>query len=134
MARIVTEPIVTDIPARLDRLPSSRFHLLIVVALGITWVLDGLEVTIVGALGGVLQDPATLHLTGTDIGAMASAYVIGALGFGWLTDLIGRRRMFFITLAIYLVGVLLSAFSWNFASFAIFRLITGLGIGGEYAA
>ena len=138
MARIVTEPIVTDIPARLDRLPWSRFHLLIVVALGITWVLDGLEVTIVGALGGVLQDPATLHLTGTDIGAMASAYVIGAvigaLGFGWLTDLIGRRRMFFITLAIYLVGVLLSAFSWNFASFAIFRLITGLGIGGEYAA
>src|SRR6185437_3589551 len=138
MARIVTESIVTDIPARLDRLPWSRFHLLIVVALGITWVLDGLEVTIVGALGGVLQDPATLHLTGTDIGAMASAYVIGAvigaLGFGWLTDLIGRRRMFFITLAIYLVGVLLSAFSWNFASFAIFRLITGLGIGGEYAA
>jgi MFS family permease len=130
--------IATNIPARLDRLPWSRFHLLVVVALGITWILDGLEVTIVGALGGVLQDKATLHLTGTEIGSVASAYVIGAvigaLLFGWLTDRIGRRRMFFITLAIYLVGVLLSAFSWNFASFAIFRLITGLGIGGEYAA
>ena len=130
--------IATDIPARLDRLPWSRFHLLVVVALGITWILDGLEVTIVGALGGVLQDKATLHLTGTEIGSVASAYVIGAvigaLLFGWLTDRIGRRRMFFITLAVYLVGVLLSAFSWNFASFAIFRLITGLGIGGEYAA
>jgi MFS family permease len=130
--------IATDIPARLDRLPWSRFHLLVVVALGITWILDGLEVTIVGALGGVLQDKATLHLTGTEIGSVASAYVIGAvvgaLGFGWLTDRIGRKRMFFVTLAIYLAGVMLSAFSWNFASFAIFRLITGLGIGGEYAA
>ncbi len=130
--------ITTDIPARLDRLSWSRFHLLVVVALGITWVLDGLEVTIVGALGGVLQDPATLHLSGTQIGSVGSAYVIGAvvgaLVFGWLTDRIGRKRMFFVTLAIYLVGVLLSAFSWNFASFAIFRLITGLGIGGEYSA
>ena len=130
--------IATDIPARLDRLPWSRFHLLVVVALGVTWILDGLEVTIVGALGGVLQDKATLRLTGTEIGSVASAYVIGAvigaLLFGWLTDRIGRKRMFFITLAIYLAGVMLSAFSWNFASFAIFRLITGLGIGGEYAA
>jgi MFS family permease len=130
--------ITTDIPARLDRLSWSRFHLLVVVALGITWVLDGLEVTIVGALGGVLLDPATLHLSATEIGSVASAYVIGAvigaLGFGWLTDRVGRRRMFFVTLSIYLVGVLLSAFSWNFASFASFRLITGLGIGGEYSA
>jgi MFS family permease len=134
----ITETITTDIPARLDRLPWSRFHLLIVVALGITWVLDGLEVTIVGALGGVLQDKATLHLSGTEIGSAASAYVIGAvigaLFFGWLTDRLGRKRMFFVTLGIYLVGVLLSAFSWNFVSFAIFRLITGLGIGGEYSA
>jgi len=130
--------ITTDIPARLDRLPWSRFHLLVVVALGITWVLDGLEVTIVGALGGVLQDPETLHLSATQIGSVASAYVtgavLGALVFGWLTDRIGRKRMFFVTLAIYLVGVLLSAFSWSFASFAIFRLVTGLGIGGEYSA
>jgi len=130
--------ITTDIPARLDRLSWSRFHLLVVIALGITWVLDGLEVTIVGALGGVLQDPRTLHLSATEIGSVASAYVIGAvvgaLVFGWLTDRVGRKRMFFVTLAIYLVGVLLSAFSWSFASFAIFRLITGLGIGGEYSA
>ena len=109
-----------------------------VIALGITWVLDGLEVTIVGALGGVLQDRATLHLTGTEIGSVASAYVagavIGALFFGWLTDRLGRKRMFFITLTVYLIGVALSAFSWNFWSFAAFRLITGLGIGGEYSA
>lgn len=132
------ETITTDIPARLDRLPWSRFHLLVVVALGITWVLDGLEVTIVGGMGGALQDARTLHLSGTQIGSAASAYVIGAvigaLVFGWLTDRIGRKRMFFVTLAIYIIGVLLSAFSWNFASFAIFRLITGLGIGGEYSA
>ena len=136
--RTIADTITTDIPARLDRLPWSRFHVLVVTALGITWVLDGLEVTIVGGMGGVLQDKATLHLTGTEIGSVASAYivgaVVGALGFGWLTDRIGRKRMFFITLAIYLVGVLLSACSWSFASFAVFRCITGLGIGGEYAA
>lgn len=136
--RTIADTITTDIPARLDRLSWSRFHVLVVIALGITWVLDGLEVTIVGGMGGVLQDKATLHLTGTEIGSVASAYivgaVVGALGFGWLTDRIGRKRMFFITLAIYLAGVLLSAFSWSFASFAVFRCITGLGIGGEYAA
>jgi MFS family permease len=133
-----TTTITTDIPARLDRLPWSRFHLLVVVALGITWILDGLEVTIVGALGGVLQNPGTLHLTATEVGSVASAYVSGAVAgallFGWLTDRLGRKRMFFVTLAVYLLGVALSAFSWNFASFALFRLITGLGIGGEYAA
>ena len=132
------ESITTNIPARLDRLPWSRFHLLVVVALGITWILDGLEVTIVGAMGGVLQDPGTLHLTGTEVGSVASAYVTGAvcgaLLFGWMTDRLGRKRMFFITLAVYLVGVALSALSWSFWSFAIFRLITGFGIGGEYSA
>jgi MFS family permease len=111
---------------------------LVVIALGITWVLDGLEVTIVGALGGVLQNAGTLHLSGTEIGSVASAYVagavIGALFFGWLTDRLGRKRMFFLTLTVYLIGVALSAFSWNFWSFAAFRLITGLGIGGEYSA
>ena len=134
----ISPTISTDIPARLDRLPWSRFHLLIVAALGITWILDGLEVTIVGALGGILQSPQTLGLSGEEIGAVASAYVtgavIGSLIFGWLTDRLGRRRMFFVTLAVYLLGVLLSAFSWNFASFALFRAITGLGIGGEYSA
>jgi MFS family permease len=130
--------IITDIPARIDRLPWSRFHLLVVVALGITWVLDGLEVTIVGSIGPILKSPQTLGLTDQDIGSVAACYVagavIGALVFGWLTDRFGRRLIFNVTLGIYLLGVLLSAFSWNFWSFAAFRIITGLGIGGEYAA
>ena len=130
--------IQTDIPARLDRLPWSRFHGLVVLALGITWVLDGLEVTIVGSLGPVLQDHRTLGLTAEDVGSVASFYVIGAvvgaLGFGWLTDRVGRKMIFNVTLGVYVLGVLLSAFAWDFWSFACFRLITGLGIGGEYAA
>jgi MFS family permease len=128
----------TTVPARLDRLPWARFHLMVVVALGITWVLDGLEVTIVGALSGILQSEHTLHLSSEQIGTVASCYVagavVGAIVFGWLTDRFGRRTMFYITLAIYLGGVLLTAVSWGMASFAIFRFITGLGIGGEYAA
>ncbi len=128
----------TDIPARLDRLPWSRFHLLIVVALGITWVLDGLEVTIVGSIGPMLQDKSALGLTASDIGALASAYiggaVAGALIFGWLTDRYGRRVIFYITLGFYIVGVFASACAWNAISLGIFRVITGLGIGGEYAA
>src|ERR1700759_4472301 len=126
------------VPARLDRLLWARFHLMVVVALGIKWVLDGLEVTIVGALSGVLQSEHTLHLSSEQIGTVASCYVagavLGAIVFGWLTDRFGRRTMFYITLAIYLGGVLLTAVSWDMASFAIFRFITGLGIGGEYAA
>ena len=128
----------TDIPFRLDRLPWSRFHLLVVIGLGITWILDGLEVTIVGSLGPALQSADTLRLTSANLGAVASFYVVGAvtgaLGFGWITDRHGRRLVFYVTLIIYLAGVLLSAFAWNFWSFAFFRLITGLGIGGEYAA
>ncbi len=131
-------PVVTQIPARLDRLAWSRFHLLVVVALGITWVLDGLEVTFIGAVSATLQDPRTLGLTPEAIGALASFYVagavVGALFFGRLTDRLGRRRIFYVTLAIYLVGVGLSALAWNFASFAAFRALTGAGIGGEYAA
>jgi MFS family permease len=130
--------IETLIPARLDRLPWTRFHTMIVLGLGITWVLDGLEVTLFGAISAVLQEPETLHFTPAEIGLLASFYLIGAvlgsLVFGWLTDRYGRRLFFFITLAVYLLGVLLSAFSWNFWSFALFRFITGAGIGGEYAA
>ena len=130
--------ITTDIPARIDRLPWSRFHLLVVVALGVTWVLDGLEVTIVGSIGPILKNPQTLGLSDQDIGSVAACYVagavLGALVFGWLTDRFGRRLIFNVTLGIYLLGVLLSAFSWNFWSFGAFRCITGLGIGGEYAA
>jgi MFS family permease len=130
--------ITTHIPARLDRLPWSRFHLLVVVALGVTWILDGLEVTIVGSIGPVLQNSQTLGLSAQEIGSAGSAYVvgavIGALLFGWLTDRFGRRLVFYLTLIVYLAGVLLSATSWNFWSFALFRAITGFGIGGEYAA
>ncbi len=130
--------ITTDIPARMDRLPWSRFHVLVVVALGITWVLDGLEVTIVGSIGPILKSHATLGLSDQDIGSLATCYlagaVVGALLFGWLTDRSGRRLIFGVTLGVYLLGVLLSAFAWNFWSLAIFRAITGLGIGGEYAA
>ncbi|WP_428490428.1 MFS transporter [Rhodopila sp.] len=130
--------ITTDIPARIDRLPWSKFHLLVVVALGVTWILDGLEVTIVGSIGPILKDKATLGLTDQDIGSIAACYVggavCGALVFGWLTDRFGRRLIFNLTLGIYMVGVLLTAFAWNFWSFAGFNIITGLGIGGEYAA
>ncbi|GLK69322.1 MFS transporter [Hansschlegelia plantiphila] len=127
-----------NIPARMDRLPWSRFHVLVVFALGVTWVLDGLEVTIVGALGPRLQDPRALALTEADIGGLASAYlvgaVMGALIFGWLTDRYGRKIIFFVTLGLYVAGVLFSAFAWDFWSLAAFRLLTGVGIGGEYAA
>jgi MFS family permease len=128
----------TDIPARLDRLPWSRFHLLIVVGLGVTWILDGLEVTIVGALGPALQNVQTLHLSSANLGAVASFYVVGAvtgaLVSGWVTDRFGRRLVFYATLIVYLAGVFLSAFAWDFLSFACFRMLTGIGIGGEYAA
>lgn len=101
-------------------------------------MLDGLEVTIIGAMGAVLASPHTLGLTPGEVGALGSCYiggaVIGALGFGWATDRFGRRRIFFITLCCYLAGVLLSAFAWNGVSLGVFRILTGLGIGGEYAA
>jgi len=111
---------------------------LVVIALGITWILDGLEVTIVGSIGPMLQDSRTLQLTAQEIGSAASFYVIGtvsgALLFGWLTDRVGRKAIFSLTLGIYVVGVLLTACSWNYLSFILFRLMTGIGIGGEYSA
>ncbi|MGN6550667.1 MAG: MFS transporter, partial [Pararhizobium sp.] len=128
----------TDIPARMDRLPWSRFHTMVLVALGVTWVLDGLEVTLKGAISSVLQKPESLGLTTAQIGMIASFYlagcVIGSLVFGYLTDRYGRRVFFFVTLGVYLVGAFLTAFSWDLWSFIGFRFITGLGIGGEYAA
>jgi MFS family permease len=132
------ETIQSDVPARLDRLPWSSWHWLIVVSLGATWILDGLEVTLAGALGGILTRRETLALTDSGVGASATCYlvgaVIGALFFGYGTDRFGRKKLFFITVAVYLFGTALSAFSWNFATYALFRAITGAGIGGEYAA
>jgi MFS family permease len=128
----------TDIPARLDALPWSYFHTLVVAALGITWILDGLEVTLTGALAGVLKETSTLGLTNTEIGLAGSAYLggamLGALLFGWLTDRHGRKTLFFITLALYLAATAATALSWNSWSLALFRAATGAGIGGEAAA
>ncbi len=132
------EIVETDIPARLDRLPWGRFHSLVVAALGITWILDGLEVTLAGSLAGALKESPTLQFDNTDIGLAASAYlagaVLGALFFGWLTDRLGRKKLFFITLAVYLTATAATAFTWNIWSFALCRFVTGAGIGGEYAA
>lgn len=139
VVRAVTSRVVeTDIPARLDRLPWSGFHTRVVIALGVTWILDGLEVTLAGALAGALKQSPTLQFSNADVGIAASAYlagaVLGALGFGWLTDRIGRKKLFFITLAVYLVATAATAFSWNLWSFVLFRFLTGAGIGGEYTA
>lgn len=128
----------TDIPARLDRLRWNRFHTLVVLALGITWVLDGLEVTIMGGVAGALESRATLHLSDAEVGLSASCYLIGAVSgalfFGWLTDKLGRKRLFNVTLGLYLAATALTALSFDFATFALFRALTGAGIGGEYAA
>ena len=130
--------VATDIPARLDRLRWGRFHTLVVVALGITWILDGLEVTLAGAISPALKESPQLQFSNADVGLASSAYlagaVLGALFFGWLTDRLGRKRLFFMTLAVYLVATASTALSWNLASFALFRFFTGAGIGGEYTA
>ena len=128
----------TDIPARLDRLPWGPFHTRVVVALGVTWILDGLEVTLAGALSGALKASPTLQLSNVDIGLAASAYLVGAvtgaLFFGWLTDRLGRKKLFFITLVVYMLATAATAASWDVWSFAFFRFLTGAGIGGEYTA
>lgn len=130
--------IETNIPSRLDSLLWSPFHTRVVIALGITWVLDGLEVTLAGALAGAVKDSPRLQFTNFDVGLAGSAYllgaVLGALGFGWLTDRIGRKKLFFITLAVYLTATALTATAWNIWSYALFRFLTGAGIGGEYTA
>ncbi|GAB7531536.1 MFS transporter [Pseudomonas sp. 3A(2025)] len=133
-----TRLIETDLPARLDRLPWSRFHTLLVFALGITWLLDGLEVTLAGSVSGALKDSPVLQMSNADIGLAGAAYiagaVLGALFFGWLTDRLGRRKLFFITLFVYIAATAATAFSWSLWSFLLFRFLTGAGIGGEYTA
>jgi MFS family permease len=128
----------SDVPARLDRLPWSRWHWMVVTALGITWIIDGLEVTMVASFSAVLQEPQSLHFSGTQIGLLNTSYlagaVLGALVFGYLTDRLGRKKLFTVTLGLYLVSAFLTALSWDFASFALFRFLTGAAIGGEYSA
>lgn len=128
----------TDIPSRLDRLRWGRFHTLVALALGITWILDGLEVTLAGSVAGALKDSPVLGFSAGDIGLAASAYLAGAVAgglfFGWLTDRLGRRKLFFITLTLYIAATAATAFSWNLWSFMLFRFLTGAGIGGEYTA
>src|SRR3954467_11391292 len=128
----------SSIPARLDALPWSAWHWRVVIALGVSWLLDGLEVTVVGSIGPVLQRPETLGLSAGEIGWGASAYIsgagLGALFFGRLADRLGRKRIFLVTLVVYLIATLATAFSFNLASFALCRFLTGFGIGGEYAA
>ncbi|MBN9485822.1 MAG: MFS transporter [Alphaproteobacteria bacterium] len=128
----------TDVPARLDRLPWSAFHRLVVAALGITWILDGLEVTLAGSVAAALQTSPRLHLSAEQVGLTGSAYlagaVLGALYFGHLTDRLGRKKLFNVTLGVYLLATAATAFSWNYESFLFFRFLTGAGIGGEYSA
>jgi MFS family permease len=130
--------IETDVPARLDRLPWSPWHRRIIIALGTSWMLDGLQVTLAGSLAGILEDKRALGLTAPQVAGGATTYlagaVIGALLFGYLTDRLGRRKLFLLTLALYSTATLATGFSWNFFSFALFRFFTGMGIGGEYAA
>lgn len=130
--------IETCVPARLDRLPWSRWHVRIVTALGTSWLLDGLQVTLAGSLAGVLENKQALGLTAPQVTAGASTYlagaVLGALFFGYMTDRLGRRKLFLVTVTTYSLATLATAFSFNFLSFAIFRALTGFGIGGEYAA
>lgn len=132
------QKILTDIPQRMDRLPWSRWHARIITALGTSWLLDGLEVTLVGSLSGILESKSGLGLTDPQVTAAATTYligaVLGALLFGYLTDRLGRRKLFLVTLATYSLATVASAFSWGFGAFAVFRFFTGVGIGGEYAA
>src|SRR2546421_3078195 len=128
----------TDIPARMDRLPWSRWHWLVVTSLGITWILDGLEVTIVGAIGAVLTNKQALGLTTVEVSSAGTAYligaVLGALFFGRMTDKFGRKMLFMVTLGVYLVATVATAFSFNFIWFAVCRFLTGTRIGDVHRA
>ncbi|GAA2780091.1 MFS transporter [Mycolicibacterium pallens] len=134
-----TKTITTNVPARLDRLPWSRFHWRVVIGLGSAWVLDGLEVTMVGNVSARLTEPGSgLAITAGQIGIAAAIYVVGAcvgaLVFGQLTDRFGRKKLFLLTLGLYLAATVATAFSFAPWYFFLTRFLTGAGIGGEYAA
>jgi MFS family permease len=136
---VETGRITTDIPARMDRLPWARWHWLVVIGLGTVWILDGIEVTIVGSMSDALADPKTgLGMSSSLVGWAGGLYVagacVGALFFGQLTDRLGRKKLFLITLAVYTVATVLTAFSMSPAWYLAARFLTGTGIGGEYAA
>ena len=126
------------VPARMDRLPWTRFHWLVVVGLGVSWILDGLEIQLVSLITPILTDARTLALSSGEAGFLASMYligeVVGALVFGRLTDKLGRKNLFIVTLGIYLVGSGLGGFAWDYWSLLACRFIAGTGIGGEYTA
>jgi MFS family permease len=140
MSDVETGTIRTDIPARLDRLPWSRFHWRIIIGLGTVWILDGLEVNMVSSITGRVSEPgAGLHISASLVsGWAASLYVAGAcagaLVFGQLTDRFGRKRLFMITLGMYLLATTLTALSFASWWFLLFRFLTGFGIGGEYSS
>jgi MFS family permease len=140
MSDLDSGTITTKVPARLDRLPWSRWHWMIVIGLGTVWILDGLEVTIVGNLSAQLAKPGSgIDITQAQVAGLAAALYVagactGALFFGWLTDRFGRKKLFLITLVVYLVATLMTAFSFDAWWFFLFRFMTGFGIGGEYAA
>lgn len=131
-------PIRSLVPARMDRLPWTRFHWLVVIGLGVSWILDGLEIQIASTVGTVLQSRQTLNLTTGDVGSLGSIYllgeVVGALVFGRITDMIGRKKMFVACLGLYLVASGLGGLTFNLWSLLIFRFLAGMGIGGEYTA
>ncbi len=140
MSDVQTGTVTTKVPARLDRLPWSRWHWMIIIGLGTVWILDGLEVTIVGNISGQISKAGSgIHITqGQITGFGAAMYVagacVGALFFGWLTDRYGRKKLFMITLGTYLIATALTALSFAPWWFFLFRFLTGFGIGGEYAA
>jgi len=137
---VETGRISTNIPARLDRLPWSRWHWSILIGLGAVWILDGLEVTIIGSIGSRLSEKGSgLPITAAEVvGGAAAAYIsgacFGAIFFGWLTDRFGRKKLFMISLGVYLLAAAATSLSFSLWSFLLFRFITGMGIGGEYAA
>jgi MFS family permease len=132
------DTVETQVPARMDRLPWSGWHWLVIFGLGTVWILDGLEVTIVGAIASRLSEKDALGISSYQVAVCGTFYIagaaIGALGFGYLTDRLGRKKLFLASLGLYLVSTVMTGFSWSAASFWAFRFLTGLGIGGEYSA